>query len=353
MGKILIPQGHGATQFYRLGWGRALSIAGYEVMTWHNGFPAFDIFNRTHPTIVFCGTWELDDALLKCLRKWNCQVILWGSTYGDFCKDIDSEDPVQVPSEQELRNVEKLLEFAEVKNIYSYYHHRHVSYTHGHWLRDFQLKPRGIPLAADIFDYGIGDYDKHLACNVSFIGGHWPYKAKYLEEYLYPLSRENGVSLKIFGTGNWQVPQYLGTLETQHVKNLFASSTVSLNLFEPLSIKYGIDVNERGYKILSSGGICLSQRVKSAVEDIFTDGEVIFFDTYDEILGKISELSELDNRVEQITRGIKTAYDKHTYLHRAKDLLLLEDVPQDYIDKLDAGISKIQSQVSVRTGVQF
>lgn len=354
MGKILIPQGHGATQFYRLGWARALNVAGYDVNIWQSQ-PAFDIFNQIHPNIVFCGTWELDQALLKCIKKWNCQVWLWGSTHGDFCHDIDDIDPVQTPTDEELKNVESLLDIVDVKHIYSYYHNNQVEYSHGWWERDFDFHPVGIPLAADVFDYSIGTYDPLLECDIAFVGGMWPYKSKHLEEYLYPIAMNPAINMKIFGTGNWRIPQHLGTIDTPQVKDLIASAVICPNIYEPLSIKYGIDVNERVYKILSAGGICVSQRVASLEDDIFPNSNAITYCDNAQHLIEILHFYKQDfnARLEAISSGIREVYSKHTYMHRAIELLQLENANANAIDDLHKGIKSMKRQVQQITGVTF
>lgn len=350
--KILMPRGHGATAFYRSGYAKAFRAAGFETYIWHQE-PAFDVFNQVNPDIVFCGTWELNKDLLKCIKRWNCKVWLWGSTHGDFCSEVDLEDTVQMPTLDEVQNVKTLLNTNKVNRIFHYYHDKYSDYTHNFWTRDCGLEPKGLLLAADIFDYFLGRRDESLVCDVAFVGGLWDYKAKYIHEYIYQLSQDK-VNLKVFGTGNWRIPEHLGVIDTVNVSHLYASAKYCINIFEPLSVKYGIDVNERSYKILSAGGLCLSQHVESAENDIFVDGEVEFFENYQELRELMQYYDEnLEEYLNQVKRGIHSVYSKHTYLHRVSDLLKIENMDNEYIARLNGVIKDTQAAVSRISGVKF
>lgn len=344
--KIVFLQGHGATNFYRLGWIHAISEA-HECYWWNPETEScHDMFARQKPDYIFIGTWELNRAIIKCIQKYGTKVILWGTNHGYFNSQIDEEDTVSMASEEEVMAVYELLKISQIKYIFSYYHQNRVTLTHDAWEYSFGLKPIGLPLAADIIDYPLSQPSEEFECDLAFVGGYWPYKGTNLNKYLIPLCNEN-YKIKIFGNGSWPVGNHLGILETKDVSTLFSSAKICPNIFEPLAAKYGFDVNERTYKILSSGGFCISEYVESAAEDIFTSNEVLFVKNPEEFKEQVDFfLEHPSRRLDYIRRGIKSVYNKHTYFHRAIELFKLLEL--DGIELLQKVIDSYKEKYGIQ-----
>jgi spore maturation protein CgeB len=324
--KVLILAGEGAIQRVRISYANAMGHIGFQCIVWHpnSGKPAFDIFDEFEPEVVMCGTWEIDRAVLKNLMKRpHIKVILWGSNWGRMDRYIQKIDPVLMTSEEEKERIRLLKENNNIDKVFSYYHQVWAGMTHNYW-QEIGLTPVGLPLAADLITYKPADVLPGLKCDLSFIGGYWPYKAINLDRFLLPLCYpEEKLKVKIFGWGNWPVVQHLGELDEPVVGNLFASSTVNANVFEPLAQKYGFDVNERCYKILASGGFCVSEYCDSAANDIFTGNEVVFTKTPQEFKEQVKFfVAHPDERLPYIERGLSAVRKTHNYFLRLRELML-------------------------------
>jgi hypothetical protein len=342
--------GEGAIQEVRKAYTKALSTLGFQCMIWHpqSGKPIFDVFNEYTPDVVFCGTWEIDRALFKNLMlRPYVKVILWGANWGSFDNQIDTRtDPVLMASQSNnLEYIEKLAKNNKIQSVFSYYSQKWANITHNKW-EDIGLTPIGLPLAADVVSLGLSYPQEELRCDVSFVGGYWPYKAINLNKFLVPLCYPaEGLRVKIFGYGDWPVAQHLGTISDELLPTLFSSSAVNVNVFEPLAQKYGFDVNERCYKILACGGFCVSEYCDSAANDIFTNNEVMFARTPEEFRYNVRYfVNHPEDRLPYIERGIACIKHKHNYFLRLQKLLpaVKLDTP-NIMDKLNNIIVGIQN----------
>ncbi len=344
--KALVYAGDGALNFIRMGYMNAMSSIGISCIMWHprSGKPLFDVFDETSPDLVLCGSYEIDRALIKnLLKRPEIKVILWGGNWGDMDKEIDrSIDPVLMISEEEKQFLPALIKNNNIKHVFTYYSQRCAESTHNHW-RNLGLEPKGLLLAADTTQYKPTTPNDSLICDLSFIGGYWPYKAISFNKYLIPMCYKSDINIKIFGYGNWPVAQYLGSLPANMLPNLFSSSTVNASIFEPLSAKYGFDVNERPYKILASGGFCVSEYCESAAKDVFVNNEVVFANNPDDFREKVYYyIKNPEERQSFIERGLNTIKHKHTYFHRLADLISYTNIPlgeeKDRLQKIIEGL---------------
>jgi hypothetical protein len=346
--KVLVLAGEGAIQQVRIGYANALGHIGFQCLVWHpnSGKPIFDVFYEFEPDIVFCGTWELTRPLVKnLLQRPDIKLILWGSNWGSFDKEIDKEDTVLMAKPDEIKAVESITKKLSVKQIFSYYSHSWTGATHGYW-RNVGLEPYGLPLAADLITYGVSQPREELKCDVSYIGGYWPYKAINLNKYLIPLCYPaEKLNVKIFGWGNWPVAQHLGMIDTTLLPNLFTSSTVNINIFEPLAQKYGFDVNERCYKVIACGGFCISEYCDSAFRQIFNNNEVIFATSPQDLMNQVKYfVAHPEKRLPYIQNGVRTSKQKHNYFHRLHDLLTIIGMNNGkYMNSLNRTIQELQS----------
>lgn len=323
--KVLILAGDGAIQQVRLGYANAMAHIGMQCTIWQpNVKPAFDIFSELEPDILFCGTWEINEAILKnILERPHLQLILWGGNWGSFDKEINyTQDPILAINETEKIIVPQLVKNNNVHNVFTYYHQRWANVTHDYW-KNIGIDPIGLPLAADLVNFGIVEEKQELKCDCSFVGGYWPYKAVNLNKFLLPLCYpQSKLKIKIFGYGGWPIAQYLGSIDNYLLPNLFRSSLINLNIFEPLAGKYGFDVNERYYKVLACGGFCISEYCESAAYDIFNNKEVAFVNTPTGLKDMIEHfVQHPEQRLPYIERGLHSIKHNHNYFIRLQQLL--------------------------------
>jgi len=175
-------------------------------------------------------------------------------------------------------------------------------------------------MCADTAVYGGAQVDSRLTCDIGFVGGYWPYKGQVIDRYLTPLLYPTErYKTKIFGNQPWGVNQYCGLIDDHDVKNLFKSAKISPNLSEPHAQVYGIDVNERIFKILYAGGFCISDNVEAY--KMFGDG-IVIADSPEDFAEKIDYY--LENDGERITishRGQQLVKENHTGFHRIATIM--------------------------------
>ena len=320
--KILISSdGPHAHYYIRMSWARVFSAMGHQVELWDKDKkPAFDMFDEFEPDIFMGQTYNLDEALFKCIKhRPHMRVVMRASDWGDIQKDIDLEKyPILVAQEKEKKLLERLKEETGKPDfVHNHYHDRWIKVTHNKW-ENIGIRPISLIHAADIFDFSLVPPLDVLKCDVGFIGGYWPYKAINLDKYLVSLCHPVGkYNIKIFGSSDWPVVQYLGRIAPQNVGRLFASATVSPNISEPHSQDFGYDIIERPFKILMSGGFCISDYVESMANDVFTNEEIVFAKTPKEFKQLLDYyISDPSKRKKHIEAGYNSVVKNHTYFHR-------------------------------------
>ena len=197
-------------------------------------------------------------------------------------------------------------------------------------------------MCADTLMYSGAKFDPKLACDIGFVGGYWPYKGLVIDKYLFPLLDPVGqYGVKIFGNQPWwKANQYCGLISDEEVKDLFMSAKICPNLSEPHAQEFGIDVNERIFKILYSGGFCISDNVSSY--KMFGDGLVIAKSPEDfkEKIDYYLENEEERKTISQI--GHDYVKKNHTGFHRIAKIMK----EFDYEDLSDTIITKYEESIN-------
>lgn len=323
--KVLCEYSNAGPRTVRTGWLRALESAGHNTMFWlTDKKSAFDAFNEFSPDIFLGTTQTLTPAIAKCIAKRpNIKVALFATAWGDNISKIDLKKyPIDVVSEQEKLAVAELKATTGRPDfVFIHLTDKNVEGNLGGW-RTIGVEPVGIMNAADPFEYLGGQERDFLRCDVGFCGGYWGYKARNLNKYILPLCHPSeGLNVKIFGNQPWGVDCYLGNLEDPLVKDLFKSATVCPNVSEPHSTDLGFDIIERPFKVLASGGFCVSDYVAEARE-IFTESELIMTKTPQEFHRLIKHyIKKPDDRIPFINAGRHKVLKEHTYFHRVAKML--------------------------------
>ena len=123
-------------------------------------------------------------------------------------------------------------------------------------------------------------------------------------------------NIKIFGGSDWPVVQYAGKISNENVKHAFRSATVCPNVSEPHSQDFGYDIIERPFKVLMSGGFCISDYVESMANDVFTNDEVLFAKTPEEFEQLIQYyVNHPKEAALYAEKGFNCVLQNHTYFH--------------------------------------
>ena len=351
--KILISSDGMHAHFYvRSGWAKAFSYSGHEVVLWDTkAQTAFDIFDEFEPDLFIGQTYNVTRSVFKCIaERPNLKVIMIAPDWGDIQKEIDpNRYNVLFVSEEEKRVIEKLKkETGKPDFVYVHYLDEDVKRTHNGW-SNIGVKATGLLNAADIFEYVNGKELDHLKSDVSFVGGCWPYKAisfnKYISRLFYPPGKYN---IKIFGNQPWDTIsgiQYMGFIPDKMVKDVLKSATVCPNISEPHAQDFGIDINERTFKVLSNKSFCVSDNVEG-MKKIFSDDEVVFTSP-SEFKGAIDHFTEHpEDREKYIEKGYKNVMKNHTYFNRCAkifDLLDMEKYKNNCLLALEKMTTSVES----------
>jgi hypothetical protein len=331
--KILISSDGMHAHFYvRTGWAKAFSYSGHEVVLWDTATQtAFDIFDEFEPDLFIGQTYNVTKPVFQCIsERPDLKVIMKAPDWGDIQKEIDpNKYNVLFVTDEEKRNMERLKkETGKPDFVYVHYLDEDVERTHNGW-GGIGIRTTGLLNAADIFEYVNGKEIDYLKSDVSFVGGCWPYKAvsfnKYMTQLFYPPGKYN---IKIFGNQPWNVIsgiQYMGFISDSTVRDVLKSATVCPNISEPHAQDFGIDVNERTFKILSNKSFCISDNVE-AMRKIFGDDEVVFTSP-SEFKGTLDHFIEHpEERQSYIEKGHANVMENHTYFNRCAKIFDLLDM---------------------------
>lgn len=323
MRKILIQTGQGANYYIRLTWVHALANLNHQVVFWdRNVRSPLDIFYEFRPDIFIGSTWQLDRALIKALAKYqDTKVLLCANNWGEDDEEIKKQFPIEFASDTEKKNVEMLKNLTGKPDyVFCQYHNSYAVETHKLWA-NLGIIPFGMLLSADLTDYKLTPPSKDYITDITFVGGYWPYKAKQIAPYLFPLTN-TPLNVKIFGFGGWPVPNFLGNISSQNACRFYSSAKVCPNIFEPHSLALGYDINQRTYQIAAAGGFQICQNVAGIKKDVFSNDEIVFADNQEDFITKVLYyIANPDKRFEYIKRSVDTVYACHTNYHRVATIL--------------------------------
>jgi len=152
---------------------------------------------------------------------------------------------------------------------------------------------------------------------MAFVGGYWPYKARQFDRYLKSYADQ----LKVYGYSPWPYAGYGGRLAEIKEPSLYHQAKLSPTINEPHVEQMGIDLNERVFKVLGSGGMTITD-VTPAYREWFTPDELLVpgsLTEYHDLVRQALEDDDFNQHYRQI--GYEAVQARHTYIHRARTLL--------------------------------
>jgi hypothetical protein len=322
-------------EFYRTdGFKHVFESAGHHWLWWNQSqTPIFDILDQNQDIDIFWGTtFDLTESIVRALNERpEIKLVLKGGDWGPITPEVrrwaqsaNVPCPIVFAEDKDILLTEKLVH----KNILiiCHYHENSIENTMSGW-QELGVKVAGIPNAADIFEYSLGEVKPEFISDVSYVGGYWPHKAINMNQYLmkilpsaYP---QYNFSVKIWGNQGFQlVPEFLGHIDTKHVRHIYRSAKVCPSFSEPHSTKFGYDVIERPFKVLSSGGFCISDYVRSLYDDFFSENQLPVYRNFDEFMFLTETAIKNPADAQKIAaQGRKVVLQEHTYFHRVDALL--------------------------------
>jgi hypothetical protein len=156
----------------------------------------------------------------------------------------------------------------------------------------------------------------HSDVQVAFVGGYRPYKNLQYDRYLKPYEAK----LRVYGYNSWPYSGYRGLLPNNEERLLYQNAGVSPALSEPHAELVG-DICERVYKIMGSGGLAITD-VTPSYREVFDRDELLVPDSvadYHELVRRA--LDDDDFNLQFRRRGLKAIEERHTYAHRARQIV--------------------------------
>lgn len=318
-----------AHYYINLGLARALTALGHECVLWDsNQKSAYDAFDEFEPHIFMGQTYNLDPNIVKCcIERPAMKLFMRAFDYSEFSNNVLCYYPIGYISAKECIYANELREAGLDLVLHNHYTQSSIEKTHANWINDgFNVK--SSLLAADLFSFYNGKKRKEFESDICFIGGRWGYKALTLDKYLVSLcAPEYNYNIKIFGNQSWGIPQYCGPAPDGSEADLLASAKICPNLSEPHSQKYGYDIIERPFKILSNQCFCISDYVQDLV-DLIPHG-IVYAKSSDEFKTKVEYyLDHPEEREDIALVGFEEVYQNHTYFERAVEIFRYLDLHQ-------------------------
>lgn len=199
-----------------------------------------------------------------------------------------------------------------------------------------------ILLAADKIKY-FYEPDPNFNCDVCYVGSFLSSKARFFNKCVIPLKNEHNV--KIYGS-DWTVGnkilgkiQKIGQffninflkrvrkigLSLDEERKLYSSATISLNVHEEHVKRYGMEINERTFKIIACGGFEICDNA-TILRKYFTEDELVIAENEKEWFEKIEYyLKNPEKRLPIMEAGRKKVLEKHTYHNRVGQILDIYD----------------------------
>lgn len=177
-----------------------------------------------------------------------------------------------------------------------------------------------LPLACDTtvyVDADIREESKFDGVELAFVGGYWPYKARQFDKYLKPYENR----LTVFGYSRWPYAGYGGPISAEDEPALLRQARLCPAVNEPHAEILGGEICERVYKVLGSGGMCVTDAT-AAHRDVFAADELLVprdLNHYNALVADV--LNDDALCLAYRDKGRKAVMNRHTYAHRARRIL--------------------------------
>lgn len=175
------------------------------------------------------------------------------------------------------------------------------------------------PLACDTSLYSPqGDPELEFAgVELAFVGGYWESKGRALDQYLRPFEGQ----LTVYGYNRWPYQGYRGQLSREREPALYRQAKVCPVVNEPTVALLKGQINERIFKVFGCGGVPVVDAVP-AYRELFSEQELAIPSNAEEFTIMVNELLlDPDKRRAIAIRGRDAVLSRHTYVHRANEVL--------------------------------
>jgi hypothetical protein len=294
----------GAFGYITDSWINALcAIDGITVGRWDGTAESWEKFNPD----LYCGASGHRQKIPRDRGK--CKIAIHVNPYG----------PIKVePNINESKDALRWVKSQEPDAVYGYGLEKDREFW-SYWDRD---GTPWVPMAcagdATLFSPLNGAHDSY---DIVYVGGRWAYKAKSMDPYLLPVFTDHSMSHLVYGWGEWgQVMRGVNQATDDEVPGILSSGCVGPCISEPHTIRYGIDVPERVFKVILSGAIAVHDNAKDLGAVLTTVPMCVSPQKYHSTIKKLCSLDGTD-RLILAAAQYKQVAKSHTYHHRLAGLL--------------------------------
>jgi hypothetical protein len=182
-----------------------------------------------------------------------------------------------------------------------------------------------LPLACDtqVYVRETPDFTEFADVQMAFVGGYWQSKGQQIDRYL----RQFENVLTIYGYSNWPYSGYRGMLERDKEASLYRQARVSPAINEPTVALLKGQINERVFKVMGSFG-CVVVDAVPAYRELYSEDELLVADSAEHFRDLVVELLRNEDRNHSYRmRGYTATVQRHTYRHRAEEILRYLGLP--------------------------
>ncbi len=176
-----------------------------------------------------------------------------------------------------------------------------------------------LPLACDtkVYRKNAPDYPDFAKIKLSFVGGYWRSKARQIDLYL----RHFEDVLVVYGYSRWPYVGYRGMVSREREPALYRQARVSPTINEPTVALLKGQINERAFKVMGSFGCTVVDAVP-AYRELYSEDELLVAESPEHFRDLVMELLHDEPRNQHYRmRGYAATMQRHTYQHRAKEIL--------------------------------
>jgi len=298
------------------------------------------IFEEFKPDIFFTSISNyyfkyLDLELLKKSKKKGLKVFV----HTPFWKSPMSKLRInEVPSISENKNWIDLIKSGNLGDIYYNFCEQDDPRMDG-FTKKTNYPYYTVLVAADKTQ-PVEKFSKEYAAGISFIGTYLPDKREFMKKYLFPLFKKYKLKLYcqdltlldrslnfILKIGQYFNITFLRSFKKNNVtfkeeRQIFRSSTVSVNIHADFQKKFGRDFNDRTFKIPLYGGFEITDEVVSMHKYFKNGKDIVIAKNGEEWLEKIDfYLKYPEKRLPIMKAGQQNVLNNHTYHNRVDQFL--------------------------------
>jgi len=327
--KILISgDGPHAFSFVRNSLAKVFHYCGHEVQMYDVSSSPYEIFQRFQPHLFIGQTYNLNDATLACLKRYQTEhIILRGFDYGEQGEYVDKNYyKIEFARPYEIELTKKLQEeTGKLRFVFNHYAPQRIMECMGYWQEKEGIPVKSSMLGADAFNYWNTEFKEHYASDLSMIGSWHEYKSINLAPYLINLNQikvgDRKLKCKFYSTWNWPNGMYMGQIPYSENGHALRSATIAASIHEPHSTTYGTDIEERPFYSAMCNTLVISDYVESLEKDVFNKDEIVFARSVEEFQELVKHFVKYPGeRQAYIRRARKCVEDNHTYFHRVADI---------------------------------